>query len=114
MSRTLDRHHIFPVNVLVDTFSREQAYHGLNGVFLSKGSNQSLSKKDPKEYMAWMVERTGGSGDGELKEMLRRELVPYDAIMATGSLRDRYTRFIRERARLVSERIDALTRLPSL
>ena len=101
----LDRHHVFPRKILKGVFKREQVNHGLNGVLLCKPTNQSLSEKDPVEYMQWIQDQHGGPSEAKLRARVASHLVPYDAIVRDGDLKERYERFVRERAKLVAGRI---------
>ena len=101
----LDRHHVFPRKVLSGVFKREQINHGLNGVLLCKPTNQSLSEKDPADYMNWIRDQPGGPNEATLRARVESHLVPYDVIVGDGSLKERYEGFISERARTVARRI---------
>ena len=102
---SLDRHHVFPRKLLKGLFEPAQINHGLNGVLLCKPTNQSLSEKDPTEYLAWIREQPAGPTEEELRARVESHLVPYDAIVSEGDLAERYRRFIRERAKIVAKKI---------
>ena len=111
-SGRLDRHHVFPRKVLDEFFKKEQINHGLNGVLLGKPSNQSLSNKDPREYIQWILRLPGAPSESELCRRVESHLVPYEVLVRTGSAKSRYPAFIKARARLVACRIATLCALP--
>ena len=88
-SGKLDRHHIFPRDILKGKVTNEAINHGLNGVLMTKPTNQSLSKKDPADYMKWILDQPGASDESELRRIVQSHLVPYDAIMAGGNIKRR-------------------------
>ena len=105
-SRKLDRHHIFPKGLLKDTgLSDGLITHGLNGVLLSKVSNQRLYKRDPMDYLDRLQEEIG---EDEVRHRVTAHLVPYDCMWTRGSLAKRYERFIARRAELVASRVHKL------
>ena len=108
----LDRHHVFPRNILVGKFEKAAVNHGLNGVLLSKSGNQALSKKDPAKYMKWILDQQKSLSEEELRRRVESHLVPYDVIVGAGGVKARYEAFIEERARLVSEKFKELAKLP--
>ena len=77
---------MFPQKLLRGVFKREQINHGLNGVLLCKPTNQSLSEKDPAEYLKWIVQQPEGPTEKELRARVKSHLVPYEAIMSQGDL----------------------------
>ena len=111
-SGALDRHHVFPRKVLEGHFEKEQVNHGLNGVLLGKPSNQSLSNKDPREYLQWILELPSTPSESELCHRVKSHLVPYEILMRDRSVKARYRSFIKARARLVAQRIATLCDLP--
>ena len=109
---SLDRHHVFPRNILAGKFPREQINHGLNGVLLSKQGNLALSKKDPAEYMKWILDQQKSLKEKELRYRVESHLVPYDIITDNGSVEERYEAFINERAQRIAKKIKELSELP--
>ena len=108
----LDRHHVFPRKVLNGLFKGEQINHGLNGVLLGKPSNQSLSNKDPREYLQWILELPSTPSESELRRRVQSHLVPYEILIRDRPVKTRYQSFIKARARLVARRIETLCALP--
>lgn len=109
-SRKLDRHHIFPRALLRDcTLSDDLIKHGLNGVLLSKASNQRLYKNDPVRYLEYLQSQFG---EDEVRQRVMAHLVPYDCMWTSESLEDRYGRFLAQRAELVADRIHRLAADP--
>lgn len=108
--RRLDRHHVFPKGLLRNsTISSVLVSHGLNGVWLSKGSNQRLYRRDPVEYLEYLQQEVG---EDEVRRRVEAHLVPYDSMWTGGSLEDRYERFLAQRAKLVADRIHKLATNP--
>ena len=107
-----DFHHVFPKGVLGQLAStdpdRFPMDHGLNGVWLPKDENQSARDEDPREYVHRIVEKTHGLGEVEVKRNIESHLVPYEAMMADEPVETRYPKFLKERARLVKEKLDEL------
>ncbi len=108
----LDRHHVFSRNILTGKVPKPAINHGLNGVILSKQGNQSLSNKDPADYMTWILGEQKGLKEEELRQRVHSHLVPYDIIAGEGSVEKRYEAFIEARAKLVAEKIKELSELP--
>ena len=108
----LDRHHVFSRNVLTGRVPKQAINHGLNGVLLSKRGNQALSKKDPAEYMKWILQQPQGPTEEELRQRVESHLVPYDIITSGGSVEARYEAFIKARANLIAKKVKELSRLP--
>ena len=104
-ARKLDRHHVFPQEVLGAHFKPEEINHGLNGVLLTKGSNLALSKMDPVLYLQRIRKESPSVSDKELRDRVESHLVPYDALKSEGTLKKRYNNFIRQRAELVAAEI---------
>ena len=111
-SGRLDRHHVFPRKVLDRFFEKEQINHGLNGVLLGKPSNQSLSSKDPREYIEWIRDLPSTGSEQEVRRRVESHLVPYPILVRKGPVKSRYRAFIKTRAQLVASRIAALCALP--
>lgn len=111
-TRDLDRHHVFPREFLKgDIKTDEEINHGVNGVLLTKGSNQSLSKMDPVLYLQRILNDTQGLSDKELRDRVEAHLVPYDALQSGGTTKIRYKNFIKQRAHLVAAEIEKLAKL---
>ena len=108
----LDRHHVFSRSILTGKFSKQAINHGLNGVLLSKQGNLALSKKDPADYMKWILGEQTGLRKKELRQRVQSHLVPYDIITGENSVEERYKAFIEARAKLVADRVKALSELP--
>ena len=109
-TRRLDRHHIFP-KALLKKLSNDATTHGLNGVLLSKASNQRLYRSDPTKYLEYLQEEFG---EDEVRRRVTAHLVPYDCMWTPGSLEDRYERFLAQRAELVADRIHRLAAHPEV
>ncbi len=106
----LDRHHIFPKALLQEhEFNRKQIDHALNGILLSKSSNNDFSRSDPKEYLSSLLEQRSGPTEKQLRDWVQSHLVPYDALMAEGTVETRYRDFIKARAELLAKKIQELT-----
>lgn len=105
--RNLDRHHVFPQEVLKqEGIGKASVQHGLNGVLLNKGTNLRLSKLDPADYFRDILEQTT---ENKLRARVSSHLIPYDEIMGgEGSVRERYSAYLVGRAKLVSEEIRRL------
>lgn len=110
----LHRHHVFPREVLKQcNFGKEAIYHGLNGVLLRKPTNLAFSKKDPRDYIQWILNQRPRTSRRDIESRLKSHLVPYRAIMGPGSVRQRYRNYIRVRAKLISRTIREVARLPA-
>lgn len=101
----LDRHHVFPQKVLRGLFKREVINHGLNGVVLRASTNKYLADADPAEYVKRTLDEPHGPTESELRARMESHLVPYDLIMAGGSVKDRYAAFIECRRQRILERV---------
>ena len=108
----LDRHHVFPKQVLQGLLSKDQIDHALNGVLLGKSSNQALSKKDPSDYLKDIARLPSMHSEDKLRQFVESHLVPYDVLLAQGNLKIRYKNFVKERAKLVAARIREVCALP--
>ena len=104
----LDRHHVFPREFLKAHCTTEEINHGLNGILLTKGSNLTLTKKDPTLSLQWILKETKDLSETELRGRVESHLVPYDAFKASGTTKSRYKNFLKERAKLVAAEIAAV------
>ena len=111
--RKLERHHVFPRAVLrKHGFPNDMVNHGLNGVLLSQQANQTLSKKDPADYMKAVLQQQGATlTEKDLRDRVESHLVPYDVIISGDSLERRFETFITERARIFARKIEAVANL---
>ena len=80
--------------------------------WLSKQGNLALSKKDPADYMKWILGEQTGLRKKELRQRVQSHLVPYDIITGENSVEERYKAFIEARAKLVADKVKALSELP--
>ena len=101
----LDRHHVFPKKVLKGQFDTKEVNHGLNGVVLRDSTNQYLADGDPAEYVKRTLDEAHGPTETELRKRIESHLVPYDIIMAGGTVKDRYAAFIERRRELIVGRV---------
>lgn len=109
-ARNLDRHHIFPAYFMKGSgVSERKINNGLNGVLLSKATNQSFSKKDPKDYLSELE-----LAEAKLQERVESHLVPYDALLNSGekTKKERYYEFLQKRADLIVAKINELAKIP--
>ena len=83
----------------------------MNGVLLTKGSNQSLSKIDPVLYLKRILKDTQGLSDKERRDRVESHLFPYAALKFGGTTKSRYKNFIKQRASLVAAEIETLVKL---
>ena len=110
----LHRHHVFPIALLQrHGFKRGEINHGLNGVLLSESTNKSFWKSDPRDYLAALLDEPYCPCERELRAWVESHFVSYDVITADGPVEERYRRFIQERARMIEEKLEKLTMLPS-
>lgn len=113
LEKKLDRHHLFPRAILRGNVEIDALHHALNGVFLTKATNQTISKKEPAEFIEWILKQPGAPDEAELRKRVEGHLVPYDALIATGPLKGRYSNFIEHRADLVENRVRHVAVLPN-
>ena len=106
----LDRHHVFPREILKTHFKADEINHGLNGILLNKKSNLAFSKIDPALYLQRALKGAPGRSDKELRARVESHLVPYDALKSGGTLKSRYNNFIKQRAKLVAAEIAKLVK----
>ena len=110
----LHRHHIFPKALLREHDIHDHSInHGLNGILLSRPSNNTFSRSDPQVYLTTLLGGPACPTETELRQWVESHLVPYDTIMASGTVRQRYCSFIKQRAILVAAKLEELTRLPA-
>ena len=107
--RKLDRHHVFPKKALVDGHVDDKLIqHGLNGVVLDQRTNLRLWKVPPSQYVVRMLEELEVD-EKELRERVESHLVPYKELKSKrGSIRQRYNKYLQQRAALMAERIEEL------
>ena len=112
-AKNLDRHHVFPKKVLLPAgVPQGEINNGLNGVILDKRTNRKFWKYPPEEYVDNVTEKKGIE-QAELMDRIGGHLVPYEEMVnVKGVMRDRYRRFIAQRAKLLADRIEELTAPP--
>ena len=112
-SGNLDRHHIFPREFLREGGVRpERINHGLNGVILGRSTNKRLWKLAPSEYIDRMLEQLDVDQE-ELAERIEGHFVPFEEMDDDkGTVKLRYERFLKQRARRMFERVKELATLP--
>ena len=108
----LDRHHVFPRQVLKGSFRPEEINHGLNGVVLGGSSNKEFSRKRPLEYLGNIVDTQSGIAEQVIRERVESHMVPYDILMQDGELKDLYPAFISARAEMMAAAIRRLGAWP--
>ena len=104
----LDRHHACQRQFLKAHCNTEEINHGLNGILLTKGLNLALTKKDPALYLQWILKGTKDLSEAELRGRAESHLVPYDVLKSSGTTKNRYKNFLKERATLVATEIAAV------
>lgn len=107
----LDNHHIFPRAYLKGTLNNRQINCGLNGVILCKPANKALASKAPDVYLRGILQHSQGLTESELRHRVESHLVPYDALVSSKPVEDRYRQFIAKRARLIEKAIRRLVKL---
>ena len=112
-ARNLDRHHVFPKDVLLAAkVPQGEIHNGLNGVILEKRTNRKFWKYPPDEYVENVTEKKGIE-EAEFRGRIGGHFVPFEEMVNTkGAMRDRYSRFLAQRAKLLAERIEELARPP--
>ncbi len=112
-AKNLDRHHVFPKDVLLAAGVPEgEVNNGLNGVVLEKRTNRRFWKYPPDEYVDNVTSKKGIKRE-VLRERIEGHLVPYEELVnAKGDMRDRYRRFLAQRAKSLAKRIENLARPP--
>ena len=109
----LDRHHVFPKDVLVRAGVPEgEINNGLNGVLLDKRTNRRFWKYPPVEYVENVTKRQQIE-KAELRRRIVGHFVPFEEMVDTkGTMKDSYERFRTRRATLLAERIKKLATAP--
>lgn len=112
-ARNLDRHHVFPKDVLLAAeISQAAIDNGLNGVLLDRRTNRRFWKYAPDTYVA-KVEESKGIPRAEIRKRIGGHSIPFkEMTLAKGVMRDRYRRFLKARAKLLAARIEELARPP--
>ena len=112
-AKNLDRHHVFPKDVLLAAkVPQGEIHNGLNGVVLEKRTNRRFWKYPPDEYVKNVTEKKG-IAEAEFRGRIGGHFVPFEEMVNTkGAMRDRYRRFLAERAKLLADRIEELARPP--
>ena len=113
-AKDLDRHHVFPKKVLLLAgVPQGEINNGLNGVILDKRTNRKFWKYPPDEYVDNVMEKKGIE-HAEFRDRIGGHLVPYEEMVnAKGAMRDRYRRFLEQRAKLLANRIEVLSAPPA-
>ena len=111
--RSLDRHHVFPKDILLAArVPQAEVHNGLNGVLLDKRTNRRFWKYAPDEYVENVTEKKRIEG-AELCERISGHFVPFKEMVRTeGAMGDRYRRFLAQRAKLLAQRIEDLAKPP--
>ena len=106
----LDRHHVFPKAALAqERIEKELISHGLNGVVLGRGTNRSMWKSAPDQYIREIAENHWKGRLGTLRGRIESHVVPYSELeSAKGPMRQRYDRFLKKRAKMLARQIDQL------
>ena len=111
----LDRHHVFTRKALVRgglSGKDKLVNHALNIVLIPKLSNITLGSKEPGQYLKNLKQHDTGLTDRALRWRIESHLLPYDAVVSQGEpIKIRYKRYLKARADLLLETIDARTRL---
>lgn len=105
--RRLDRHHVFPRDVLKrEGIDRMRIQHGLNGVLLNRFTNRKLAKSDPHDYFDDILKEVT---ENDLRDRVESHLVPYDTMWTKSTVEERYKQYIKMRAERVSLEIKKVT-----
>ena len=109
----LDRHHVFPKDILLaEKVPQGEIHNGLNGVLLEKRTNRRFWKYPPVEYVENVTEKKKIE-EAELRGRISGHLVPFEEMVSTkGAMGDRYRRFLAQRAKLLAKRIEQLAKPP--
>lgn len=102
-TRNLDRHHVFPRDLLKrEGIDKARIEHGLNGVLLDRRTNRRFSKSDPKDCFENIL---GDTSEDKLRARVESHLVPFDMLWRKDTIERRYQTFITKRAELVAREI---------
>lgn len=112
-SRNLDRHHVFPKDCLKrGGVGTDLIRNGLNGVLLERRTNLKVWRNAPSHYWPMMLEELDVK-EQEVRERIEGHGIPFEEMTASsGTIRRRYERFLRARAKLVADKIAILARRP--
>ena len=117
--QTLDRHHVFPRKALTNKnnggLDKKAATinHGLNIVLINKEGNINLGGREPAEYLLQLKERDPQLTDEMLRNRIQSHLVPFDELICTeGTVKARYSTYLKARANMLHNKIVELTRIP--
>ena len=112
--RKLDRHHVFPKDVLLaEGVSKGEVNNSLNAVILDRRTNRKFWKYPPHEYVE-AVSKERGVGISELRARISGHYVPFNEIRnAKGTVRERYRTFLEKRAHMLATRIRELAAPPN-
>lgn len=109
----LDRHHVFSRDALKRAnVTSDKIQNGLNGVVLDGKTNRRLAKSPPNVYLDKVIQQTSIS-DAELRKRVEQHLVKYDELKDEGPIEERYTAFLKKRAKEFEQHIQSLCKLPS-
>ena len=112
-ARNLDRHHVFPKDILLAAeVPQGEIHNGLNGVLLEKRTNRRFWKYSPVEYVEHVTQKKKIE-EAELRGRIRGHFVPFEEMVSTkGAMGDRYRLFLAQRAKLLAQRIEELAKPP--
>ena len=112
--RKLDRHHVFPKDVLLSSgAAKTETNSGLNAVLLDRRTNRKFWKYPPDEYLEAVLE-SRKEDKSELRARIAGHFVPFDEMEEKkGPVLKRYRAFLRKRATMMSARIRELGTPPS-
>ena len=103
----LDRHHIFSRDSLNNAnVENNLIQSGLNGVLLDRDTNRHLYKYPPEEYIKKALE-SHDLTDDELKTRIEAYVVPYSQMLGNQNIKQRYKKFLKERANLLEQAIQS-------
>ena len=107
--KELHRHHVFPKDALRGRVPQKAIDSAMNGVVLAKPTNLTFAKKDPREYLEYVLDSVQGLTKQKLEKRVESHFVPYDTLVGSGSLEERFEEFRDIRAKRVAKRIRELT-----
>ena len=112
-SRNLDRHHVFPRDYLKKGgVNPELIRNGLNGVLLDRRTNLKMWKDAPARYWPMMLEELNVE-EKEVRKRIEGHVIPFEEMTTgSGTIKRQYDKFLRARARLFAEKIEALAGRP--